>query len=153
MKYLNVLLLFAVQAFASHAPNKAPHNAQLKARSPLVGRGSFDGSPLFRRQGCNSGEVPCGSDYCMPAGDVCCPDGGYCRPGKICWPFDTTFQCCSPGDVECGKGCMPPGSACCSADAHYCDPGETCFVDSGSTYCCKSGQTCTVSIPFGCVCF
>src|SRR5277367_2873378 len=98
-----IISLLIASAIASPSPH---HHPLARAGHGFSARSGPHG--LLARQGCSTGEVPCG-DGCISSDESCCPDGGFCPAGYFCWP--TGGFCCKPGEVVCGIGCMPPGSA------------------------------------------
>lgn len=89
---------------------------------------------IFRRQGCATGKVACGTG-CIPnlASNTCCGTY-YCDSGRGC---DTDGACtCLSTEKKCGTGCIPTAASCCPLDLRYCDAGKYCSPVKG--YCCNN---------------
>jgi hypothetical protein len=98
---------------------------------------------IFRRQGCATGKVACGTG-CIPdlASNTCCGTY-YCDSGRGC---DTDGACtCLATEKKCGTGCIPTTASCCPLDLKYCEAGKYCSPVKG--YCCNNVS---LRLPFGC---
>jgi hypothetical protein len=102
---------------------------------------------------CPTGQVACGTSYCIPARQTCCDSVGhpdkYCASGRAC---NTDGQTCLGSALACAAG-YAAGISSCGTDVCAC--AVSCTTNSGcSTNCCAApaNDTGTKYCAPSCVC-